>query len=121
MAIDEVGLGVALIGTGDLVQGAWCEGVITVEPADNLACSSLKTLVDGLGLAVVGFRNPPGQAILIAFNNLHRVIRRAPIDDDVFKVGVGLGNDTSDGSIKVLALIETWSDYGDRRKMHDVR
>ena len=44
--------------------------------------------VDGLGLSTVGFTNPISQPVRVFLKNLHGVIGRAAVENQVFQVGV---------------------------------
>ena len=100
---------------GHPVQGARTKKIVAVEPGDHLPISQPEALVDGLGLAAVGFDNQVIQAVAVAFENVDGAVGRCAIDDDVLEVGILLVEYGEQRLFDESCLVERWSDDADAR------
>ena len=58
IAVDDVGFGMFLGGTGDSLEPTGQVVVVSVQPADQVSGSAQEAFVDGIGLAAVGLGIP---------------------------------------------------------------
>ena len=86
--------------------------VIGVEPGHNIAASAFEALVDGIGLTAIGFRDPPGKAVGIFFDDFHAAIIRSAIHNDIFDIGIILRQHRADGVFQELGLVIRGGYYG---------
>ena len=86
------------------------EGVIRVEPGDDVSMRALPTLIDGGGLPHVGLALP-FQPARIFGEYPGRFVRRAIVKNQVLYVWIVLGEDTFQSVSQKLRLIESRRNY----------
>ncbi len=82
-AVDGVDAGLAQQACNGPIDGGGHVLVVAVQPAEQLASSLCKALVDGVCLAAVGFRDPAKLRIVACLEQLDGSVGRVPVDDEV--------------------------------------
>src|SRR5262249_33952709 len=95
-AHDDVAAGPGVDLPGDAVQRPGQVGVVGVEEAEDVAGGGGQALVDGVGLAPVPF--PDHVQVRVACQDGRRLVGGHAVHDEVFDVGVALGQDALDGA-----------------------
>ena len=90
-------------GVDHRVKRARLEGVIGVDEPEDLSRRDPEALVDRIRLPAIGLANH--FEVRIARQHVDRGIRRHPVDDDVFDVGIVLRLDALDGAADEVALV----------------
>src|ERR1019366_5807257 len=116
VAIDDIGLGVSFGCMGDRLQAAGKVVVVGVEPAHQVSGGAEKTFVDGVGLSLVGLRNPLhlGKAV----HNLAGVVGGSTVHDDVLHAWSLLANDAQKRVFEELSAVAGGSDDGKSWDLH---
>ena len=112
IAVDDGNLRMGGEVFGGATHGVGGEGVIGIEPGEDLAATGVKTLHDGVGLPVVGLADPLN-LFIITPQHVKGCIGRAAIDDAVKQVGIILLQNALNGGVEVLTLIERGGDDQD--------
>ena len=89
--------------------------VVGIEPGHDLAARPGEALVDGLALALVLLARRESQAVLIARQNIRRLVGRAAIHDDMLDRRIILMQDGEDRLLDEAALIQRGRDDADPR------
>ena len=84
VTVDDIGIRVGLGEGLDFLERPGDDGVIRVEPHDEVAAGLEETLVDPVGHALVRLRGP--LQVRVALEDFDGVVGRGGIDDDVFQV-----------------------------------
>lgn len=94
-------------------QGAGQQHVVRVEPGKDLPGSLVEPLVDGVGLAAIGFADPFSEPGVVAADDIGAVVGGAAVHHQVFQMGISLQNDGAQGGFDELLLIVGGGDDGD--------
>jgi hypothetical protein len=83
--------------------------VISVKPADDLSSGHLDAFVESVGLPIILLGNP--YQVRILFKDLYGIVLRAPIDDDVLKIGILLCGNTLDTPSNISGTVIRRGNY----------
>ena len=116
MTVEQIRLGIASVIAANAIQRARSEGVITVEPADNLARCHAKSPIDSGGLAIILFANPERKTVGVFLDDVHGTIFGPTIKKNNLKVWIVLVKYTENCALQVFCLLIAAllvADFGD--------
>jgi len=97
-ADDGKAAGVELVGGGD--------------PAHDFAGGAGESFIEGVVHALIGFGEPAGDLRFVFANDVEGAVGGSAIDDEVFEIGIILGEDRLDGLLDVFRGVENGSYEG---------
>lgn len=102
--------------SSNCVESSGQQHIVRIQPIENVAGCELATLMEPVGLAFVFLAAPICQRTLKPANDLNASICAYAVADDVFQIGIILGNDRTDCFLEKAFTVKIGRNHRNPRK-----